>query len=55
MTAVAGFDVAISDGWFARGEARWMDWSTEATVDGAQAASTNMDTTYYGVSLGYRF
>ena len=55
MTAVAGLDVAIADGWFARGEARWMDWSTEATVDGVQATSTNMDTTYYGVSIGYRF
>jgi outer membrane protein len=56
MTAVAGFDIAISDGWFARGEARWMDWSTEATIDAdVPAKSTNMDTTFYGVSIGYRF
>ena len=51
VAVVAGVDIALSAGWFARADLRWMDWSTHASP-GAASISANMDTTYYGASIG---
>ena len=56
--AVAGLDVTLSGGWFARADVRYMDWSTERTEPGNATApkkSTGMNSTYYGAAIGYRF
>ena len=56
FAAVAGIDVAIAKGWFARGDVRWMDSSMDATTTlYPMSRSVNADKTYYGVSIGYRF
>jgi outer membrane protein len=55
LAVVAGVDIALAAGWFARADLRWMDWSTKASSPGLPTLSANMDTTYYGASIGYRF
>ncbi len=55
FAAVAGIDVAISQGWFARGDVRWMDASTDVSSLGMARQSVSADKVYYGVSIGYRF
>jgi outer membrane protein len=55
FAAVAGLDVAIAKGWFARGDVRWMDSSTDVSSREIVKKSVKADKVYYGVSIGYRF
>jgi outer membrane protein len=55
LAAVVGLDVALAKGWFARGDVRWMDSSTDVSSLEHLKKTVNTDKLYYGVALGYRF
>ncbi|KGQ20670.1 OmpW family protein [Lysobacter dokdonensis DS-58] len=53
--AVAGIDIALSKGWFARGDFRWMDVSTDVSTREMAKKTVDTDKTYFGVALGFQF
>jgi outer membrane protein len=55
LAAVAGIDINLANGWFARADARWMDSSTDTSTYAGAKESVSTDSTWYGLSIGYRF
>lgn len=55
LTAALGADFVASDRWFIRGEARWIDFDSEATLAGDSIGTANVDPWVYSLQLGLRF
>lgn len=55
LTATLGADFLASDRWFVRGEARWIDFDSEATLAGAGIGTANVDPWVYSLQVGLRF
>ena len=55
LAAQVGFDYAINDRWFFKGDVRWMDIDAEANLDDVSIGDVEIDPLVYGFSLGYRF
>lgn len=55
LTAAFGADFLASDRWFIRGEARWIDFDSEATLAGAGIGTANVDPWVYSLQAGLRF
>ena len=55
LTATLGADFLASDRWFVRGEARWIDFDSEATLDGASIGTANVDPWVLSLQVGLRF
>lgn len=50
-----GADYLINDQWFVNVSARTMDIETDATLDGADLGTVDIDPRVYGLHLGFRF
>lgn len=50
-----GVDVEVIPGWFVTADARWFDIDTDATLDGADLGTVEIDPYAFGVSIGHRF
>jgi outer membrane protein len=54
-TAVLGADIKVNETFYVRGEARWIDFDTDATLGGADIGTANVDPWVWSVSAGLRF
>ncbi len=55
LAAQVGFDVAVNDNWLVNFDLRWIDIDTDATVDGDDLGTVEIDPTVIGINFGYRF
>ena len=55
LTATLGADFLASDRWFIRGEARWIDFDSDATLAGAGIGTANVDPWVFSLQAGLRF
>lgn len=51
----AGIDFEINQRWLFSIDARWIDIDTDASLDGVDIGTVNIDPIAYGVAFGYRF
>ena len=51
----AGIDFRINARWLVMVDARWMDISPDAKVNGAKVGTVHIDPFVYGFAVGYRF
>jgi outer membrane protein len=55
LAAHAGIDFQLSGQWIAGIDLRWIDIDTDASVDGVDVGTVNIDPIAYGAYVGYRF
>lgn len=55
LAAHAGIDFQLSGRWIAGFDLRWIDIDTDASVDGVDVGTVNIDPIAYGAYVGYRF
>ncbi|MBV1907111.1 MAG: outer membrane beta-barrel protein [Pseudomonadales bacterium] len=55
FAAQIGVDIDLTEKLFLNLDARYMDLSTKAKLDGASIGKVEVDPWVYGISLGYRF
>lgn len=55
LTAALGADYLISDQWFIRGEARYIDFDSEVTLDGTNIGTATVDPWVWSLQLGLKF
>lgn len=55
ITAQLGVDFFATDNLFVRAEARYFDWTSKVTLNGADIGKVKVDPWIYGVSIGYAF
>jgi outer membrane protein len=55
FAAHLGFDYALSNGWYWGADLRWMDIETDASVDGTDVGTVDVDPLAYGIYLGWTF
>jgi outer membrane protein len=55
LTANVGADYYFSDGFFLRGDIRYLNFDSDVTVNGAAVGTANVDPLIYGISAGVSF
>ena len=50
-----GADIIINEQWFFNIDARYLDIDSDATLDGADLGTVEIDPYVYGIHLGFRF
>jgi outer membrane protein len=55
LAAQVGVDFSVSDNWIVNFDLRWIDIDTDATVDGTDLGTVEIDPIVYGLNVGYRF
>ena len=55
VTAQVGVDVFATDNVFVRADARYFNWKSDVTLNGAGIGQAKVDPWIYGVSVGYQF
>jgi outer membrane protein W len=55
LAATAGLDMSLGEHWYVRSDVRYLSWSSESKVAGASLVDGDMETLFYGASIGIRF
>lgn len=55
LAAQLGLDIALGDAWFVNVDARWFDIDSDATVNGVDIGTVEIDPYAFGMSIGRRF
>ncbi len=51
----AGVDVPINENWFVNVDLRWIDIDTDASIDGTDIGTVEIDPIVYAFNVGYKF
>lgn len=55
LAAQAGVDIALQDDWFFNVDVKYVDINSDVLIDGAVAASVDIDPVILGIGIGRRF
>lgn len=55
LAAQVGADFMLNDNWFLNLDLRWADIDTDASVDGTDIGTVEIDPIVYAVTVGYKF
>ena len=55
LAAEAGLEYFINDNWSIGAQLWWVDIDSDATLDGADIGTANVDPIVFGIDLGYKF